>query len=192
MNNVFEPSLALSDITDILITLDFDYFLVGSFASGFRGEFRATNDLDIVCAFKNELINNFIDLSKKNFYCDEQSIPEAILNRTSFNLIHEKTFVKIDFFTRISQFEEEQFKLASDLVIPTTEKKVKVSTTEYNIVAKLNWYLKSNRVLDRQISDVKSMIKINFNNLDLDYIKKWTNSFNTFELFEEIYQSIKK
>jgi predicted nucleotidyltransferase len=182
----FEPSLALIDIISILDSLKISHFLVGSFASGFRGEFRATNDIDIVIKLNENIIADFITASKANFFIDEISTPIRLKEERSINIIHEKTFVKIDFFTKITKFEEEQFNLASFLKIPTSKIKVKVSTAEYNIIAKLNWYLKSNQVLDRQITDVRKMILVNKNSLDLEYLRKWSDFFKTTDILNEL------
>jgi hypothetical protein len=187
MTNAYEPAKALEDTVILLDTLSIPYFLVGSFASGFRGEFRATNDIDIVCAFTPENIKSFVKLAKDCFYADELAIQSRYESNRSFNLIHEETFVKIDCFTRITAFEEEQFTLASRLSIPFTERcKVSVSTAEYNIIAKINWYIKSNKVLDRQITDVKSMIAVNKPDLDMDYLEKWSKHFGTSGLLNEL------
>jgi hypothetical protein len=180
MNTSYEPARALEDTVFLFDSLSIPYFLVGSFASGFRGEFRATNDIDIVCAFTPGNLSGFIERAKSCFYADEIAIQNRYESRKSFNLIHEETFVKIDCFTQITPFEEEQFSLASRLKIPFTDDcRVSVSTAEYNIIAKINWYIKSNYVLDRQIADVKSMIAINKSDLDLDYLKKWSAYFGS-------------
>lgn len=185
----FEPVLALVDAVQIFERYSIPYFLVGSFASGFRGEFRATNDLDIVCDFTRfsgddleEILYDF----KKSFFCDEVSGLKTIKSRKCFNVIHEKTFVKVDLFSEISELEKEQFSLSTELKVPTLNKKIHVATAEYNIIAKLNWYIKSNRVLDRQKSDVRNMLKVNKDNLDYDYLYMWSDKFKTRELLEEL------
>ena len=64
----FEPALALADVIDLFNAHNIRYFLVGSFASGFRGEFRATNDLDIVCSFVPDSSALFLEQAKRNFF----------------------------------------------------------------------------------------------------------------------------
>lgn len=189
MNAIFEPSLALVDIVEVLEKWNLSYFVVGSFASGFRGEFRSTNDVDIVVEIPPDKLQGFVKDCKIKFYADEASIPTLHQEGKTFNIIHEKTFVKIDFFIKLSELEVEQFALASLLTVPTTEIRAKISTTEYNIIAKLNWYLKSNRVLDRQIQDVKSLITLNRETLDLEYLRKWSAYFQTSQLLESLLEN---
>lgn len=166
-----------------------DYFLVGSFASGFRGKFRATNDLDIVCRFPVEAQTPFAQQAKDGFYCGEVAFETALAKAQSFNLIYEQTFVKVDLFTRITEFEAEPFGLSTALRIPGSGQTVNVSTAEYNIIAKLNWFLKSNGVLERQIRDVISMIVINRDTLDLDYLRRWALFFGIEQLLDETLES---
>jgi predicted nucleotidyltransferase len=184
---ILEPAVALAEVSGILDSLSIRYFLVGSFASGFRGEFRATNDIDIVCEFTDNKIADFILATKLSFFADEVSIPERFRREASFNIIHEETFVKIDCFTKVTPLEEEQFSLASRLSIPSIDNcTVNVSTAEYNIIAKLNWYVKSNSVLERQVKDVKAMIEINREHLDYEYLRRWSTYFETGDLLKDI------
>lgn len=183
----YEHGDALSKIVKIFEQIDLPYFLVGSFASGFRGEFRATNDIDIVCRFtKDEQIKRFLELTRSEFYRDPLSIADAIEKKSSCNLIHEKTLVKIDIFNNLSELELNEFDRATLLKIPGSQYSAYIATAEYNIIAKLNWYIKSNKVLERQLADVRSMLAINESKLDHDYIKTWTDVYGTSSLLEKL------
>jgi len=170
---VLEPALTLLKISKVLTELSVDYFLVGSFASGIRGEFRATNDIDLVSKIEVKDSSRFVALASEDFYCDEIAVPKAIKERSSFNLIDKETFVKVDFFTKLSKLEIDQFPKATPSLIPGTETKINVSTGEYNIIAKLRWFQMSNAQLERQLRDVDSMIAINKSSLNTAYLKKW-------------------
>jgi len=187
-NIIYEPAQALSDTVSIITFLEIPYFLVGSFASGIRGEFRSTNDIDLVCKLESDKVALLIEEARQQFYCDEVSISEAIRAKKSFNLIHQNSFVKVDFFTRIAEFEEDQFHLATEIQIPGFERTVRVSTTEYNVLAKLRWYLKSNRQLELQLRDVRGMIEINREQLDHEYLKLWANKLQLNDLLREVMQ----
>ncbi len=186
---IYEPVVALETMVILLSTINIPYFLVGSFASGIRGEFRATNDIDLVCKFDEEKILPFITKAQPDFFCDEVSIPTAIKNTRSFNLIHRETFIKVDCFTLLEAFELDQLTRATAVKIPRSQQTVQVGSAEYNILAKLRWYEKSNRVLDRQLTDVKSMIEINRDNLDLAYLSLWSERLHLKELLQEVLSS---
>lgn len=187
----YEPAEALADIVSILESLDIPYFLVGSFASGIRGEFRATNDIDLVCKFEKGKLDEFVNRAKQRFYCDEVAAPKAVAEKRSFNLIHENSFTKVDIFTSIDAFAENQFARATLVAIPGTAKAVRVSTAEYNILAKLRWYLKSDRQLSMQLRDVLAMLAVNQGSLDLEYLKYWADRLNLRPLLDEVLQSIR-
>lgn len=189
MAELFEHSKTLIDLTEIFDQLELSYFIVGSVASGFRGEFRATNDIDIVCDFSsasNNTASKFTELARAKFYCDPLSLVEAIREKRSCNIIHEKTFVKVDLFTKVSELEKAEFSRCTKLQIPGSTLKVNVASVEYNVIAKLNWYIKSNKVLERQLLDIRSMLVINRESLDLDYLNKWAKSFDTQDLLNEL------
>lgn len=188
-SRIYEPVLALETIVQLLTDLHIPYFLVGSFASGIRGEFRATNDIDLVCQFSEEKISPFILGAQLNFFCDEVSIPSAIKDTRSFNIIHRETFIKVDCFTRLEAFEIDQLGKATAVKIPRSQHTVQVGTVEYNILAKLRWYEKSNRILTRQLTDVEGMIEINKDSLDLAYLKHWANQLQIRELLHQVLQT---
>jgi hypothetical protein len=50
---------ALGAVVNALNQLDISYFVTGSLASGARGEFRATNDVDIVAALSDAQVEPF-------------------------------------------------------------------------------------------------------------------------------------
>ena len=183
---VIEPAQALSDIVLSLETLKISYFLVGSFASGIRGEFRATNDIDLVCKITGDMVKHFSEGVAEKFFCDDIAAQTAIKSGGSFNLIHRETVLKIDIFTKIDKFEAEEFSRASYVRIPYTTASVNVSTVEYNILAKLRWYLMSNRQLERQLQDVRAMIAINRASLDSDYLYKWADSLGLMDLLNSL------
>ena len=183
---LLEPSQVLAEIAVMLDARQIQYFLAGSFASGMRGEFRATNDVDLVCRFSSAAVPGFLEAARTAFYCDELSIPRAVQEEASFNIIHKQTFVKVDFFTKLGALEVDQFARATKCLIPGTNSCICVSTTEYNIIAKLRWYEMSNRQLERQLGDVRAMVEINRDSLDREYLSHWAPVVGVAKLLEEL------
>ena len=171
-NDINETLLVLSEATQVLEELSLPYYISGSIASSARGEFRTTNDIDIVCKFREDKIKAFIVRVEKPFYADEVAIPEAIRSHRSFNIIHRETFIKVDFFTKVREFEELEFERATPLVSTLHGGEAKVATSENIIIAKLRWWQKSNRMSDRQLRDVRGVIALNLDRLDKEYLQK--------------------
>ena len=183
---IVEPACTLAEIASILDSLRLPYFLVGSFASGMRGEFRATNDIDIVCKLDKNSVEQLICKAQNSFYCDEISIPQLVSESRSFNIIHKLTFVKVDIFTKLNELELDEFSRATKCKIPNMDIEINVSTTEYNILAKLRWYRMSGDQLQRQLQDVKSMLQINSDILDHEYLTRWSKVLGVFDLLMDI------
>ena len=184
-SQIFEPATALVDTVTALHAARVPYFVVGSFASGMRGEFRATNDIDFVVRLNPGSVESLIATLSPIFIHDPPAIREAVKAARSFNLIHEPTFIKVDLFTKIGELEAAEFGRATDVVVPSSEVAVKVSTAEYNILAKLRWYLASNRQFERQLRDVRGIILSNRETLDLELLKEWAGKMNLLELLEK-------
>lgn len=159
------------------------YFIGGSVASGIRGEFRATNDVDVVCDFRNVNIAKFVMLCQDQFYADEVSIPKLIANMASFNIIHKMSFVKVDVFTKLSLLEELEFGRAGAILQVGTRTKAKIATSEYIILAKLRWWKNSKEILGRQLEDIAKVVSCNKGFLDFAYLKKMAEKI---ELLDEL------
>jgi hypothetical protein len=90
--------VTLRDVAGALERLGVQWVVGGSFAGSAHGEPRATNDIDIIAALSAADVTPFIDGLGDKFYRDEAAIRDAVSRRSSFNLIDERTFVKVDLF----------------------------------------------------------------------------------------------
>ena len=70
----------------------------GSLAASFAGEPRSTIDIDIVASLEEFHAAQLVAALADAFYIDESSLRRAIRERTSTNLIHEATQLKVDLF----------------------------------------------------------------------------------------------
>src|SRR5690606_8558757 len=91
----FSATLA---VTDLLETLNVPYVIGGSVATTAHGMIRSTMDVDLVADMKIEQVASFVAALEDQFYVDEGSIRQAIERRSSFNLIHLPTMIKVDVF----------------------------------------------------------------------------------------------
>ncbi len=65
-----------------------EYFATGSFASSVHGEFRATNDIDIVAALDVQRLESLLTELSSTFLTDLDQAREALAIDGSFKLIH--------------------------------------------------------------------------------------------------------
>ncbi len=85
-------------VTRVLDELEVPYVVGGSLASSLHGIPRSTQDADLVAALRTDHIQPFIQRLEGTFYLSLESVETAVRRRTSFNLIHLKTMIKVDLF----------------------------------------------------------------------------------------------
>jgi hypothetical protein len=62
------------------------YFLGGSLATSLQGEPRSTNDIDFVVDLRASQVRPLIDALGADFDVDEESLREAVAQRSSWNI----------------------------------------------------------------------------------------------------------
>jgi len=182
---ILEPAEVLAQTIAILDQLRVDYFLTGSLASSVHGEFRATNDIDIVAALNVDSAKKLALLASQYFFADEQSIERAVLERRSFNIIHKRTVIKVDFFTRIDELARHQLARATLVKVPGTDCLVKVATAEDVILAKLIWYRKGGEQSERQWRDITGVVEVSAVTLDHNYLTSWCDKLGLQDLLNK-------
>ncbi|OQY58280.1 MAG: hypothetical protein B6245_12690 [Desulfobacteraceae bacterium 4572_88] len=74
------------------------YCIGGSVASSAYGIPRSTMDVDMVSDLKPTSVRPLVRMLEPYYYIDENMILDAIGRRSSFNIIHLETMLKIDIF----------------------------------------------------------------------------------------------
>ena len=169
-----ESLLVTLKIAEVLDDLEVRWFLGGSLASSIHGIPRATLDADIVADLRAPLVSAFLRALGKDWYMEEQSVRDAITNRSCFNLIHLGSAMKVDIFVpKLRRFEGGQFSRA--LRIPVAEGstiKIPVCSAEDIVLAKLEWYRAGGELSDRQWGDILSVLRVNAKNLDFEGMRE--------------------
>ncbi len=170
MDETLRTALAAANILE---ELGVRWFLGGSLASSVHGLPRATFDADIVADLRSQHVHSFIDRLGADWYADEGAIREAIKHRTSFNLIHFGTAMKVDvFLPKPRRFDGGE--LARARKMPVTEGssvEASVCCAEDIVVAKLEWYRLGGEISERQWNDVLGVLRLNRGRLDLELLR---------------------
>jgi len=74
------------------------YLVGGSLASSLSGEPRSTLDVDLVVSITEQDVGNFVDRLGDEFYADADALRRAIRDKSSTNIIHYATSMKVDLF----------------------------------------------------------------------------------------------
>ena len=182
--------VALKPVINIFEKLSIPYYIGGSIASSIYGMARATMDVDIVANMDTRHIPALKQHLENDYYMDEDMIKEAILNKSSFNLIHLETVLKIDVFIYKDDPYQRiaiQRKLKDTLEEDNSDTTFYFSSPEDTIINKLIWYKMGGEVSDRQWLDVIGVIKVQGESLDKSYLKDWSQKLQILELLSKAF-----
>jgi hypothetical protein len=85
-------------VTGVLERLGIPYLVGGSLASAMYGMVRYTNDADLVADIKRHQVTALADALEPQFYVFADSILGARKLKSSFNVIHHGSSIKVDIF----------------------------------------------------------------------------------------------
>jgi hypothetical protein len=158
------------------------YMLSGSVAMSTYTIPRFTRDFDFIVHLKPEdallLSNHF----KDGYYCDEDSIREAIIYKGMFNIIDHKSNYKADFvILKDETYRKTEFERRRQ--IDFLDMKVFFVSVEDLLLSKLIWIQELQSSI--QAEDIKLLSEIK--ELDWEYIKHWISNLklNTFGLINK-------
>lgn len=178
--------IILEGFTDILERLGIDYAIGGSMASSVYGEVRFTQDADITVEPFMSQAEKLFELLKPQYYIGKEAMYQALRQHSSFNVIHLESAFKIDVFIRKDTSFEKQLMSRRRLLklFDSPAKPFSVVSPEDIILLKLQWYLDTGHSSERQWDDVIGVLKVQSDNLDFEYLKKWAGILGVSELLE--------
>lgn len=150
---------------------DIRYVVGGSIASSRHGEYRATNDIDVLAEVGPASIAALVAALGDDFHLDREAADLAVRSGGTFTAIHLKEFVKIDFFVATeAKLHRLQLERRESVAIDASAPPVYITSAEDTILVKLEWFRRSGGVLERQLRDVAGVLKVRGRELDLEYL----------------------
>ena len=177
MNAPDELLDALMPVVDAFNQLGVAHYIGGSVASGAFGEFRATNDVDVVADLREPHAEPLVVALGDAYFADRDSIRAAIVRRASFNAIHFDTMLKIDVFVlRDRPYDHEALRrrVTKRVSLAPDAPSVDFASAEDVILAKLEWFQQGGGVSERQWRDVQGVLRVQSGALDLGYLRRWS------------------
>lgn len=187
MSPAAEIETAFAPVADVLTRLGVEYAIGGSVATLIHGEFRATNDIDVVADLRPDHAAALALALGDAYYADEVSISEAIQRRSSFNLIHLATMLKVDVFVLKDQpyaREALRRRIASPISAAPDAHVYSFSSREDIVLAKLDWFRKGGEVSERQWRDVLGVLNVQRTALDIAYLRRWALELRVQDLLD--------
>ena len=144
------------------------YMLSGSVALSVYTLPRATRDFDFVAHIEPSDVNSFVNHFKEGSYCDEDSIRDAINNKSLFNIIDYDSGFKADFvILKNEPFRQTEFSRRQKIDLYGF--RVYIVSPEDLLISKLIWI--QDYQSNIQMEDIQHLIAIE--TIDKPYINNW-------------------
>jgi hypothetical protein len=174
------PRDLLIHVARFLESIGAQYFVTGSMGAMVYGEFRMTQDVDIVVDLRYGHVPDLLGrFGEPDYYVSQSAIREAMENCSQFNVIEVATGLKVDFMIPDeSAFNASRFARARSVEIAPGER-VRVSAPEDVILKKLEYFKAG--ASDKHLRDIASMIKISGETFDREYLERWARELGVEE-----------
>jgi hypothetical protein len=186
------PEELIKKIGKILEELKIPYAITGGFAIAVWGKPRYTADIDIIIEL---LEKNIKPLAKKlleiekNVYLDEDTMREALINKSEFNFIEPESGIKVDFFVK-ENTPYNKLKIKRRIGKDIFGQEMFFVSPEDLILSKLLWAKESES--QKQYADVEMVLENEKLKLDFKYLNTWAEKHNTLKILKMLITRVKK
>jgi hypothetical protein len=128
---------------------------------------------DVVAELGSEHAARLVAALSAGYYVPEERVRDALSRRTSFNVIHLDTMLKVDVFVSKGRpFDRRAMERAQPHAVgPAGGRALPLASAEDTVIAKLDWYRRGGEVSERQWADVLGVLAACRDTLDLPYLK---------------------
>ncbi len=183
---------ALHPVIAAFRELGIDYYIGGSVASSAYGIARSTLDVDVIADLRETHIDTLVSRLQTDYYIDSRMIHRAVATKTTFNVIHLATMIKVDVFVlKVSAYDQTAFqRRRTDSLVEETASLISFAAPEDVILHKLGWYRLGGEVSDRQWCDVLGVLQVQRGALDMDYLRTWAERLGVSDLLQRALSSV--
>ncbi len=179
---------AIRPIVEVFIGLEITSYIQGTVAASLYGMQRAAFDVHLVADLCMEHVDILLEHLKSRYAIDEQMIKDAMNARTAFDIIHIASLVKIRVsFTRHNDFERHIRQRLQKHVLLENSSTFFVASPEDVILTQLIEYRTNGEVSDDQWNEILGVLKVQSDNLDLAYLRRWADELKISDLLKRGY-----
>jgi len=182
---------ALRPVLDFLERKRLPHYIGGSLASSSWGRPRSTNDADVVVQMDETHVAELLQEFSGDYYVSQSAANAAVRNHSCFNLVHFATSLKVDIFVmKDRDFDRVSMQRVVRRMLGhgSDEFEACIASAEDVVLNKIMWYDKGNRVSERQWLDIVSVLKVRFEHLDFEYLRKWATDLKVAELLQDAFK----
>jgi len=181
-----DPLAVAARLADVLESLGIAYSIGGSLAGSFAGEPRATLDIDIVVDLDEPRSAAIVRALEGEFYIDERALQRAVRDRTTTNLIHHDTSIKVDLFVAGGTALDADLLRRRVRVGEGSADSLWVHSPEDILLQKLPWFRRGGHASDRQWRDVLSIVRVQGGRLDRQYLEEGAARLHVADLLDRV------
>lgn len=175
---------AVRPVLDLLRELGVRHYVGGSIASSAHGVARASIDADVVAELLPDHADRLSAALRGDYYVPEARVRDGIARRTSFNVIHLETMLKVDVF--VSKGRPFDRRAMDRLRRPSPEDPggFPLASAEDIVLAKLEWFRRGGETSDRQWADVLGVLRAGGASLDRRYLEDGSHELAVADLLD--------
>ncbi len=187
-----ELSKFFASVVQVMERLRIPYMVTGGFAAIFYGEPRLTIDIDIVADIKLLHVKPLVEAFPfPDYYLSQESIRDSINRRYPFNIIQTTTAAKADIIPLPDDvFSRVAFSRRQKMVFNRQGAEAYFISAEDIVLAKLFAFDKTGS--DKHLRDVKGVLVIQWEQLNLELIRKAAGYRNLLKQFEQLYETARR
>jgi hypothetical protein len=175
-------------VTDALEKSDVPYSVGGSLAASFSGEPRTSIDADIVVEMRLDQVELFLRTVGADFYADPDSLRRAIQSGSSTNLIHRPSSIKVDLFAASTLLDTHELERRRRVQVASApDRFIYIHSPEDILLQKLQWYRMGRSVSERQWRDALSIVLVQGERLDRNYLSTMAARLELTDLLQRVY-----
>lgn len=164
---------------------DIRYFVSGSMASSFYGEYRPTHDVDIVLSISPRGVPVLVEaFSTPEFHIEPETARRAVENLDQFNVLVPRHSLKIDFIiVDEDRFDASRFSRRRRIEFAPGQS-VWLASPEDVILKKLLYYKEGRS--DKHLRDIAGMFLVSNDKIDRQYTEHWAMCLGVSELWRYV------
>ena len=180
-----DPFVIAGRVSALLESFGMPCSVGGSVASSLAGEPRSSLDVDIVVLFEPSRIDELAAALDRDFYVPRAALARAAAEKTSVNVIHRRTSLKVDLFAvGGTAIDEDVLSRRIEVTVGDPPIRLHVHTPEDILLLKLRWYRRGGEVSDRQWRDVLGIVRVQQVRLDQTYLRRGAKRLDVEDLLE--------